>query len=309
MNRNRLRIVSLLPSCTEIVCALGFEDRLVGRSHECDFPASVRRLPACTVSKVPASASSGEIDREVKSLVGRALSLYDIDTAKLRELRPDFILTQAQCEVCAVSLPEVERALGEWTGTRPRVISLSPQRMLDLWENIREVAEALSAAERGRELLQQLKGRVADVIVKTVPMKRRPSVGCIEWCDPLMAAGNWVPELVELAGGLNLFGEAGQHSPWLNWEAVQEHDPEVLVLMPCGFDLARTRTEASLLTRLPDWEKLRAAKSGRVFVVDGNQFFNRPGPRLVDSLEMLAEMFHPDEFDFGHRGKGWERLA
>ena len=309
MIRNQPRIVSLLPSCTEIICALGFEDCLVARSHECDFPASVRNLPACTASKISATASSAEIDREVKSLLQQALSLYDIDIAMLRELQPDFILTQAQCEVCAVSLTEVEQAVSEWTGRRPRILSLSPQRLADLWENIREVAEALGAARRGRELLQQLKDRVADVIVKTVPLKRRPSVGCLEWFDPLMAAGNWVPELVELAGGLNLFGEAGKHSPWLNWEAVQEHDPEVLVLMPCGFDLARTRTEAATLTRLPDWDKLRAVKSGRVFVVDGNQFFNRPGPRLVDSLEMLGEMLHPSEFDFGHRGESWQRFG
>ena len=302
------RIISLLPSCTEIICALGFEDCLVGRSHECDFPESVRQLPACTASKISAAASSAEIDRQVKSLLHSALSLYDIETAKLRELLPDIILTQAQCEVCAVSLTEVEQAVGEWTGKRPRILSLSPQRLVDLWENIREVAEAIGAAKRGRELLQQLKGRVADVIVKTVPMQRRPSVGCIEWFDPLMAAGNWVPELVELAGGLNLFGEAGRHSPWLNWEAVQEHDPEVLVLMPCGFDLARTRAEAATLTRLPDWEKLRAMKSGRVFLTDGSQFFNRPGPRLVDSLEMMGEMLHPNEFESGHRGKGWEKM-
>ena len=258
MIRNQPRIVSLLPSCTEIICALGFEDCLVARSHECDFPASVRNLPACTASKISTTASSAEIDREVKSLLQQALSLYAIDSAMLRELQPDLILTQAQCEVCAVSLTEVEQAVSEWTGRRPRILSLSPQRLADLWENIREVAEALGAARRGRELLQQLKDRVADVIVKTVPLKRRPSVGCLEWFDPLMAAGNWVPELVELAGGLNLFGEAGKHSPWLNWEAVQEHDPEVLVLMPCGFDLVRTRTEAATLTRLPDWDKLRA---------------------------------------------------
>ena len=150
------RIVSLLPSCTEIVCALGFEDCLVGQSHECDFPPSVRNLPACTASKISSAASSGEIDREVKSLLHQALSLYAIDTAKLRELQPDYILTQAQCAVCAVSLAEVEQAVGEWTGKRPRLISLSPQRLVDLWENIREVAETLGAVESGRELLQQL---------------------------------------------------------------------------------------------------------------------------------------------------------
>jgi len=278
---------------------------LTGRSHECDFPEEVRRLPACTEPQIDPTASSGGIDRQVKARLQRALSIYHIDIAKLRSLQPDVVLTQAQCEVCAVSLPEVERAVAEWTGFSTQVVSLSPQRLIDLWSNVATVAEALGVSECGRTLVKQLKGRVADVIVKTAPLKRRPSVACIEWLDPLMAAGNWVPELVELAGGLNLFGEAGKHSPWLNWEAVQEHDPEILVAMPCGFDLERTRQELPLLSNRPDWAKLRAVKNRRVYCVDGNQYFNRPGPRLVESLEILAEMFHPEMFQFGHRGKGW----
>ena len=299
------RIVSLLPSATEIVCALGCEELLVGRSHECDFPTGVRGLPACTESKLNPAGSSVEIDRQVKSLLQDALSIYRVDTGRLHALRPDVILTQAQCEVCAVSLPEVGRAVAEGAGARPQIVSLSPQRLADVWGDILTVAQALGVAERGKALTKQLKHRVADVIEKAVRVKRPPSVACIEWFEPLMAAGNWVPELVELAGGLNLFGEGGKHSPWLNWEAVQEHDPEIIVAMPCGFDLARTRQELPALTRRPDWPKLRAVRNRRVYLTDGSQFFNRPGPRLVESLEMLAEMFHPQLFDFGHKGRGW----
>jgi iron complex transport system substrate-binding protein len=227
----------------------------------------------------------------------------------LRDLRPDVILTQAQCEVCAVSLREVEQAVRAWTSRGPRLIALSPTRLADLWTDIACVAAALGVEPRGRDLIKRLKGRVADVIEKAAPVKRRPSVACIEWLDPLMAAGNWVPELVELAGGLNLFGEAGQHSPWLNWEAVREHDPEIIVVMPCGFDLPRTLHELPALTRCPDWSKLRAVRGEQVFLADGNQFFNRPGPRLVESLEILAEICQPKLFAFGHEGRGWQRLA
>jgi iron complex transport system substrate-binding protein len=299
------KIVSLLPSATEIVCALGCRKQLVGRSHECDFPPEVSGLPSCTESKLDAARSSGEIDRQVKSLLQDALSIYRVDVARLRGLRPDIILTQAQCEVCAVSLLDVERAVTEWTETQPRVISLSPQRLVDVWSDILTVAQALDVEERGKALVKQLKNRVADVLMKTAQVKRPPSVACIEWLEPLMAAGNWVPELVELAGGLNVFGEAGKHSPWLSWEAIKEHDPEIIVAMPCGFDLPRTRREFSVLTRHPDWSKLRAVRTKRVYLADGSQYFNRPGPRLVESLEIFGEMFHPELFNFGHKGRGW----
>lgn len=302
------RIVSLLPSCTEIVCALGLENQLVGRSHECDFPASIRHLPVCTEPKLDVQASSAEIDRQVKDLLRNALSIYRIDVEKLKSLRPDFILTQSQCEVCAVSLPEVEAAVGAWLGSRPQIISLAPQALRDIWEDIRRVAEALGVPERGQTLLKTLKGRVVDIIEKACVIKRRPSVACLDWIEPLMAAGNWVPELVDLAGGLNLFGEAGKHSPWLNWEAVREHDPEIIIVLPCGFDLARTRKEMAALTSKPDWAKLRAVKSERVFLTDGSQYFNRPGPRLVESLEILAEIIQPNIFQFGHKGQGWEHF-
>jgi len=301
------RIVSLLPSCTEIVCALGLEQQLVGRSHECDFPPAIRHLPASTESKLDASASSAEIDRDVKSLLRQALSIYCIDIERLKELRPDVILTQSQCEVCAVSLPEVEQAVSEWTGAKPRILSLAPNSLADVWDDILRVSDALNVPERGADVVRQLKDRVEQIARLTRDISRRPSVACVEWLDPLMAAGNWVPELVELGGGLNLFGEAGKHSPWLNWEAVRDHDPEVVVILPCGFDVSRTWREMPALANRPDWQKLRAVRTGRVFIADGSQYFNRPGPRLVESLEILAELLHPGVFHFGHCQNGWKK--
>ncbi len=302
------RIVSLLPACTEVVCAFGLEGRLVGRSHECDFPASVRRLPVCTAPKIKTESTSSDIDRDVKALAQRALSLYDVDAGQLRALKPDVILTQAQCAVCAVSLPEVEAAVSGWIGTQPRLLSWSPSRLAEFWTELARVGDQLGVAGSARELVRELKGRVADVIVKSAQVTRRPSVACIEWLDPLMAAGNWVPELVELAGGTNLFGEPGKHSPWLDWNALRERNPEVLVVMPCGLDLARTEREMTALTSRLGWSKLRAVQRKNVCVTDGNAFFNRPGPRLVESLEILGEILQPGYFSFGHEGRAWRRF-
>jgi iron complex transport system substrate-binding protein len=301
------RVVSLLPGATEIVCALGAGDQLVGRSHECDHPESVRSLPACTSARLDVNASSKEIDRQVKDLLRQALSIYDVDLEQLKELKPDIILTQAQCEVCAVSLPEVQKAVEEWTGQRPEIISLSPNRVADIWENMWQVAEALEIQE-AKEIIRALKTRVVGIIEKTCTMKHPLNVACIEWIEPLMAAGNWVPELVELAGGKNLFGEAGKHSPWMQFQELVEKDPEVIVVMPCGFNLQRTRSEMPALTNKPEWSKLQAVRKNQVFLTDGNQYFNRPGPRIVESLEILAEILHPKRFNFGHQGKAWEKL-
>lgn len=290
------------------MCELGFAQQLVGRSHECDFPQSVQRLPVCTSAKIDPGASSKAIDDEVNSLLRSSLSIYDIHERRLRDLKPEVILTQAQCEVCAVSLADVELALADWVDGRPRVVSVAPRRLSEVWESMFEIAEALDAQEEGRAMVKRLKLRTVDVIEKTCMVKRRPSVACIEWIEPLMAAGNWIPDLVELAGGESLFGESGKHSPWLSWEAVREHDPEIMIVMPCGFDIPRTLREMPTLAGNADWDKLRAVKSGRVYVVDGNQYFNRPGPRLTDSLEILAEIIHPDRFKPRHAGTGWEQL-
>ena len=302
------RIVSLLPSCTEIACALGFEAALVGRSHECDFPAAVRALPVLTAPKLDTRASSVEIDRSVKQLVTEGLSVYRVDAERLRELSPTFILTQDQCEVCAASLRDVELALEAWLRERPQVVSLNPATLGDVWDDVERVALALGVPERGQTAVRAIKDRVAEIAERAAGARARPRVACVEWIEPLMAAGNWMPELVELAGGASLFGASGQHSPWLEWEALREADPDAIVVMPCGFDRPRTREELPPLQAQPGWENLRAVRDGRVYVVDGNQYFNRPGPRLVESLELLAEMLHPEVFGTAHRGSAWEPL-
>jgi iron complex transport system substrate-binding protein len=303
------RIVSLIASATEIVCALGFEADLVGRSHECDYPESVKRLPVCTSPKFPVDGTSAEIDRRVKAVVQEGLSVYRVDAELLQQLEPDVIVTQSHCEVCAVSLRDVERAVCGWLRACPKLVSLAPNALADVWAGIEEVAEALGARERGAELVGGLKERVNRIAecARRETQGDQPTVACIEWSDPLMAAGNWVPELVELAGGVNLFGAAGKHAPWMTWVQLAERDPDVIVLMPCGFDLARTRQDLPVLGARPEWPRLRAVRNGRVFVTDGNQFFNRPGPRLVESLEILAEILHPETFEFWHQGTGWQR--
>lgn len=302
------RIVSLIASATEIVCALGCENMLVGRSHECDYPKTVERLPICTRPKFDADGTSYEIDRRVKAIVQEGLSVYRVDGEKLRQLEPDLIVTQSHCEVCAVSLREVERAVCAWLSACPQLVSLVPNALADVWTSIEQVALALQIPERGGELIQRLQSRMQRIAERTRSVADRPTVACIEWIDPLMAAGNWMPELVAMAGGISLFGIAGAHAPWMNWEQLCNADPEVIILLPCGFDMARTRRDLPLLANRPDWPNLRAVRSGRVFLADGNQYFNRPGPRLVESLEILAELLHPQWFAFSHERTGWQRV-
>lgn len=291
-----------------MVCALGCGAQLVGRSHECDFPAEVTSLPVCTESKLLPNATSREIDEQIHNLRGASLSIYRLNTRLLQELRPDLILTQSQCDVCAASEADVAMALGNWSGSLPQMLSLTPRRLADVWEDIRRVAAVLGVAEQGKAVLRALKNRCVDVIEKACVLER-PTVACLEWLDPLMGAGNWVPELVDLAGGRNLFGEAGKHTGRLKWEEVRVADPDCLIALPCGFDLARTGAEFAPMVNKSGWAELKAVRHGRVFLCDGSGYFNRPGPRLVESLEMLAEMLHPQKFRFGHEGRGWRKLG
>ena len=302
------RVVSLLPSSTEIIHALGCGERLVGRSHECDYPAGIDALPPCTAPKFDTNGTSREIDERVKAVLAEAVSVYSVDTALLDELAPDLVVTQSQCELCAVSLSDVQAAVRQLVRSKPDVLSLEPNELKDVWRDIASVAEALGVGERGEALLAELRARLAAVAERAQEIGHRPRVACIEWYDPLMAAGNWVPELVEIAGGVDVLGARGEHSAWLEWAALEEAAPETIVLMPCGFDIARSRQELPALTERAEWARLEAVQRGRVFVTDGNQFFNRPGPRLVESAEILAEILHPEAFTFGHEGAGWERL-
>ena len=302
------RIISLIASATEIVAALGFSDQLVGRSHECDFPSLVERLPTCSASRVDIGAPSRVIDEQVRSIVASALSVYSVDPDLLNELAPTVIITQTLCEVCAVSLKDVQRAVCKLVTSQPRIVSLEPMSLGDVWTDIQTVATALGDPDRGTTLVANLRQRLAAIADRTADLPSRPSIACVEWIDPLMMAGNWVPEIVEAAGGANLFGTAGQHSGYLEPAALAAVDPDVIAIMPCGFDIERARQEMPALTARPEWAGLSAVANDRVYITDGNQYFNRPGPRMVESAEVLAELLHPDIFDFGHRGPGWTPL-
>jgi iron complex transport system substrate-binding protein len=301
------RIVSLIASATEIVCALGFEQQLVGRSHECDHPPTVKLLPQLTTPKFKVEGSSLEIDQRVKSILLDALSVYHVDAQRLDELAPTHIITQSQCEVCAVSLKDVELAVCELTSSKPMIVSLEPNSLDDVWADILRVGTALGDPMRAEQLIDEVQSRMDDIVQRTHWLDSNPGVAYIEWIEPLMAGGNWMPELVEKAGGINLFGETGKHSPWMTWDELLSKDPDILFVSPCGFDIPRTLQEMNLLSDKPEWKGLKAVVSDRVFVADGNQYFNRPGPRLAESLEILAEIIHPNVFHFGHQGSGWVR--
>ena len=306
-NTKPKRVVSLIASATEIVCALDARELLVGRSHECDFPPEVTRLPSLTEAKFPLSGTSYDIDARVKAILQEGLSVYRVDAEKLEALRPDIVITQDHCEVCAVSLKDVEAALHEWGGRRVEIVSLKPDCLADIWEDIAKVAHALERERQGEHLIKQLKTRIANIAKQSAAARTHPRAAMIEWIDPLMAGGNWMPELVSIAGGENLFGAPGQPSPWLDWDQLVVADPDVVLVHPCGFDIAQTLHEMPLLDLRPGWHELKAVQRDRIFVADGNQYFNRAGPRIVESLEILAEICHPELFTSRYEGKGWMR--
>lgn len=296
-----MRIVSLIASATEIVHALGLGPYQVGRSHECDYPPTVATLPVCTKPSFAVNGSSADIDRLVKNQLATALSIYEVFDDVLAQLRPTHIITQTQCKVCAVSLEDVERALAASIHPRPKVIALEPNSLADIWTDIRRVASGCSVPESGERLIASLQQRMKPVNLPTP----KPRVACIEWHEPLMAAGNWVPELIGLAHAENLFGHAGLHSPWMSWADLADADPDVIISMPCGFDLARTEAEMYWLTNNPVWPNLRAVQNAHVYITDGNQFMNRPGPRVVESLQALAEILHPAAFEPTLKNLAW----
>lgn len=309
MNKQNLRIVSLIPSATEIVAALGLTDAIVGRSHECDYPPEILDRPVCTLARLNSGASSAKIHQDVTQLLQSALSIYQIKTDVLEQLQPTHIITQDQCDVCAVSLKEVEAAVANLTHSQPQIISLQPNVLADVWADIGRVGNALGADSR--RLIEDLECRIkiCERKIAGLSLAELPTVACIEWIDPLMVASNWIPELVTSAGGQPLFSAVGQPSGQVAWETLLATNPSIIVFMPCGLDLNRTRQEVLSLTRHPQWENLRAVKTGRVYITDGNSYFNRPGPRLVDSQEILAEILHPEIFQYGYKGSAWEVMA
>ncbi|MGB2923806.1 MAG: cobalamin-binding protein [Limnothrix sp.] len=305
-----LRIVSLLPSATEILDCLGLTPFVVGRSHECDYPADISSQPICTAARLNSNRSSGEIDRDVLALLQAALGIYEVKLDVLRELKPTHIVTQAQCDVCAVTLKDVEQAIATLDGEiKPQLISLQPDTLADVYADIIRVAQVFKVDPQ--PALTGLQNRVKSCGDRTkhLPTDQRPKVAAVEWIDPLMGGGNWLPELIEIAGGENVLGQQGEHSPYISWETLLEKNPDIVVIMPCGFDLERTHQEMLAdVTAHPQWRNLRAVKEDKLFICDGNAYFNRPGPRLIDSLEILAEIIHPNLFERQYTQQDWQRL-
>ncbi len=281
-----MRIVSLIASATEIVCALGLRGSLVGRSHECDSPADVADLPALTAAQFDLSLASAGIDAAVKSLVRDGLAVYRVDQERLRALAPDVILTQDQCEVCAASLKDVEAAVCDWVGRPVQIVSLRPNCLADIWSDIARVGAALGVEGAARNLVRDLKARISAARQQAPPVK----IACIEWIDPVMTAGHWIPELIDAVGGTSLLAEGGGPSPYVSLEDIAASDPDVIVVAPCGFDVERSVADMPALAARDVWKDLRAVREGRVAIADGNKFFNRPSPSVAQTAEILADI-------------------
>jgi iron complex transport system substrate-binding protein len=291
------RIISLLPSATEIICALGLGEALVGVSHECDWPPAVRALPVLTGAAIPSGLPSGETDRRVRERLARGEGLYALDAALMRELQPTLIVTQALCEVCSIALPEVLRAARSLPA-QPPVVSLEPGRIADIFADIGRVAAAAGVPERAASVVDRLRDRL-DAVQRTVAARECPRVALLEWLDPPFVAGHWAPEMIASAGGTDTLGAAGEKSAHIHWEQLREAAPEVIVVAPCGYDMARARADLAVALLPPWWGDLPAVRHGQLFVMDGNAYISRPGPRVVDGTEILARLLHPDVFADG----------
>ncbi|HEV3025181.1 MAG TPA: cobalamin-binding protein [Pirellulales bacterium] len=287
-----MKIVSLLPSATEIVCVLGLRDQLVGVTHECDWPPSVRELSKVTRTLIPTEVSSAQVDALVRERLQTGQALYTLDMPVLERLAPDLIVTQALCDVCAVAEDEVRSAACSLPGM-PRVVNLEPRRLSEVLTSIEQVGRETAREERGRQVVASLQARIDTVVKRSIRVPRRPRVVLLEWIDPLFSSGHWTPELVEMAGGVEGIGRAGLPSQTTAWERIVEWRPEVMLIACCGYDLARTLADVPILRHRPGWHDLPCVRDGRVYVVDGSSYFSRPGPRLVDSLEILAHALHP----------------
>ncbi|HEY7424487.1 MAG TPA: cobalamin-binding protein [Gemmataceae bacterium] len=304
-----MRIVSLLPAATEIVDALGMMDHVVGVSHECNYPESARMKPRVTGCEIHGDhVSSREIDQWVSRKLSRGEDLFTLDEAKLRELRPELILTQRLCDVCAPAYGSVA-ALARTLPGPPQVLNLEPNSLDDIFQNIQLVADTLGVSETGVRLIQSLRSRVTYVKHRVEDAVHVPRVAVIEWLDPVFCSGHWTPELVDIAGGEEVLGLRGRDSVRKTWAEVRAAQPEILVIACCGQSAARALQDWDRLKGLPDIRALPAVRSDSVYVADGNAYFSRPGPRVVDALEILAEVIHPELFAGAYPGRGLKRPA
>ena len=300
------KIVTLIPSATEIVAFLGMKESIVGRSHECDYPKDLDKIKKLTSPKINVDGTSREIHNQITEILENSLSVYKVDVNELKKLNPDVVITQAHCEVCAVSFSEVEEIVTKHLNKKTKIISLQPNTLEDVFDDIKRVASGLNIDETTiKNLIKPLEGRVENIQIKSLKQKKK-TIACIEWIDPLMAAGNWIPEMVKISGGEDIFGKSGKDSHWIKFDEIQKHNPEIIIFLPCGYNIEKTKQEVkNLFSQQSKWNGLNAFLKKEIYIVDGNQFFNRPGPRLVESLEIFAEIIHPELFNFNHNQSGW----
>lgn len=301
-----MRIVSLLASGTEIVCGLSADKFLVGRSHECDNPEWVRKLPVCTRPAFEIEMSSGEIDAEVRRRLKGSEPFYHIDTQLIRRLEPDLLITQEHCEVCAITPNDITRT--GCTALAPQVVALSAGTVRGIYDGILAVGEAIKRSAAAVTLVEQMQRRIA-AIHDGVRDKSAPTVIMLEWTDPIFSMGNWGPELVKAANGNLLLGESGAHSCAIAWDCVREADPDYLIVAPCGYNLEKSLREASILEALPGWFELRAVRERKVAFADGNKFFNRSGTTIVETVEIIAEILHGRRARRSWEGAAWQRYG
>lgn len=303
-----MRIVSLLPSASEIVCQLGLRDQLVGVTHECDFPPGISQLPQVTRTNLPPTATSGEIDRLVREQLATERSLYQLDHDRLAALEPDLIITQTLCEVCAVAESDVQAAMCRLP-RNARVLNLEPQSLREVLDSLETVANEAGVHDRGLEARSRLQERI-DVVTRGVATAaNRPRVVVLEWIDPPFSAGHWVPEIVDLAGGREMIGKPGERSVTLTWQDVIAARPEFLFVSCCGFNIERTKDDLPILFDRLARHDLPCLKDNNVYVLDGSAYLSRPGPRLVDALELLAWAVHPERVTRPQDVSGIERIA
>jgi len=303
---NNIRIISLIPSSTEIVCALGLRENLVGRSHSCDYPIDVIDLPVCSEPRYFPTGSSIEIHNDIMSVLQNALSVYQVHLKTIKGLRPTHIITQSQCEVCAVSTDDLHEALSDYLETEDiQVIDLKPDNIEEVFESFETVAVATEVPEMGYQLIKQIRKSFENIKNATSAFSEKPRIAFIEWIEPLMAAGNWTTSLIEMAGGTNVFDEITNH--WIELDNILTANPDKIVIAPCGFSIEQSLENMRFLHNSEKWNSLDAVINNEVYICDGSQYFNRPGPRLEDSLKILTEIYHPGLFDIEFHTTGWIR--
>ncbi len=303
------RIVSFLPAATEMIYALGMGQRLLGISHECDYPPEARGKPVVVRAALAVDQmSQAQIDAAVTQRLHEGLSLYQVDEQLIREIAPDLILTQDLCQVCAPSGNELSQLLAS-LAIRPQILSMTPKSLEEIFGNLQDLGLATGSSERARELILAARTRLARIAAKIRHISYRPRVFCMEWIDPVYCCGHWVPEMVELAGGIDALGRRGADSVRILWDEVLQCAPEVLIVMPCGYELERAAMQARALYAYPGWSTIPAVQTGRVYVVDANAYFARPGPRVIEGTELLAHLLHPALFDWDAPEQAYRRLS